>query len=315
MPTIPQNTKPLKSQNKAVYLGAAFGTEMSTRSFTSNSYRYGFNGMEKDDEVKGSGNSYSTFYRQLDTRLGRWFTLDPKGVAFETHYSAMSNSPIWFCDPLGDKIIIRHKEVKRDKEGKIKTNRKGEIKYKSVRTEYVPSMKPTADMDDYGKKVIESLNHLIDIGAGEHIKEIANDPKNDVTVLKQGLGKGPHFNGKESKKIYFNPMSGMLILDDNRKPTGQVVTPAELLGHEFKHAHSFIYTYDDWKKRRSNEYKKKHVSHKWANEEEEYTIKNYDNIYWKYPRQNHYGAEEIFLSPTDHSKTLTNLINAILIIR
>ena len=44
--------------------------------FWSNSYRYGFNGMEKDDEVKGSGNSYDFGARMYDSRLGRWLSID-----------------------------------------------------------------------------------------------------------------------------------------------------------------------------------------------------------------------------------------------
>ncbi|HYG51075.1 MAG TPA: hypothetical protein VD905_09240, partial [Flavobacteriales bacterium] len=50
----------------------------TTTCVTASQYRYGFNGMEKDEEVKGKGNSYTTLYRQYDSRLGRWLSLDPK---------------------------------------------------------------------------------------------------------------------------------------------------------------------------------------------------------------------------------------------
>lgn len=56
--------------------------------------RYGYQGSEKDDEVKGRGNSYTTEFRQLDPRLGRWLTIDPKGSAWESPYASMGNSPI-----------------------------------------------------------------------------------------------------------------------------------------------------------------------------------------------------------------------------
>jgi RHS repeat-associated protein len=84
-----------------------FGTEMSTRSFFSPSYRYGFNGMEKDDEVKGQGNSYNTEFRQLDTRLGRWLTIDPKFDKYPdvTPYEFAGNTVIIFTDPNGDELI------------------------------------------------------------------------------------------------------------------------------------------------------------------------------------------------------------------
>ena len=41
------------------------------------SYRFAFNGMEKDDEVKGLGNSLDFGARMYDPRLGRWLSLDP----------------------------------------------------------------------------------------------------------------------------------------------------------------------------------------------------------------------------------------------
>ena len=50
---------------------------MPGRSFNSDAYRYGYQGSEKDNEVKGNGNHYTTEFRQLDPRLGRWFSVDP----------------------------------------------------------------------------------------------------------------------------------------------------------------------------------------------------------------------------------------------
>jgi RHS repeat-associated protein len=40
-------------------------------------YRYGFQGQERDDEVKGAGNSVNYKYRMHDPRLGRFFAIDP----------------------------------------------------------------------------------------------------------------------------------------------------------------------------------------------------------------------------------------------
>jgi len=45
----------------AAYEYYPFG--MLMQSYTSSSYRYGFNGMEKDDEVSGSGNHYDLGFR------------------------------------------------------------------------------------------------------------------------------------------------------------------------------------------------------------------------------------------------------------
>ncbi|GGD34330.1 hypothetical protein [Flavobacterium orientale] len=46
------------------------------------SYRYGFQGQEKDDEVKGEGNSLNYTFRMHDPRVGRFFAVDPSFKAF-----------------------------------------------------------------------------------------------------------------------------------------------------------------------------------------------------------------------------------------
>ena len=78
-------------------------------------YRFGFNkGSEKDDEITGvTGSHYTTFYRELDTRVVRWWTIDPKTslTPWESPYTSMGNNPIWFNDPLGD-IASTHTDEK-----------------------------------------------------------------------------------------------------------------------------------------------------------------------------------------------------------
>jgi RHS repeat-associated protein len=68
-----------------------------------NLYSYGYNGMEKDDEVSGNGNSYTTEFRQYDPRLGRWKSLDPLMTKFPwmSPYVAFDNNPVYFVDPYG----------------------------------------------------------------------------------------------------------------------------------------------------------------------------------------------------------------------
>jgi RHS repeat-associated protein len=54
-----------------------FGVGLEERTVSSNSYRYGFQGQEMDDEVKGDGNSVNYSFRMHDPRLGRFFAVDP----------------------------------------------------------------------------------------------------------------------------------------------------------------------------------------------------------------------------------------------
>jgi RHS repeat-associated protein len=51
--------------------------QVPTRHGNTNEYRYGFQGQEKDDEIKGEGNSLNYTFRMHDPRVGRFFAIDP----------------------------------------------------------------------------------------------------------------------------------------------------------------------------------------------------------------------------------------------
>jgi len=63
-------------------------------------YRYGFNDKEKDNEVDGEGNTLDYGARVNDTRIGRFFSVDPltKDYPELTPYQFASNTPIWAND-------------------------------------------------------------------------------------------------------------------------------------------------------------------------------------------------------------------------
>ena len=73
---------------------------MPGRTFNSSSYRYGFNGKENDNEVKGEGNQQDYGMRIYDSRLGRFLSVDPLTKSFPelTPYQFGSNNPIWNID-------------------------------------------------------------------------------------------------------------------------------------------------------------------------------------------------------------------------
>jgi RHS repeat-associated protein len=67
-------------------------------------YRRGFNGMEKDDEVKGGGNSYDFGSRIYDSRVARFLSLDPRlnDFPFMSPYCFAANNPIRNVDINGE---------------------------------------------------------------------------------------------------------------------------------------------------------------------------------------------------------------------
>jgi RHS repeat-associated protein len=74
---------------------------MPGRSYSAQSgYRYGFNGKENDNEVRGEGNQIDYSRRVYDIRLGRFLSVDPlqKKFANLTPYQFSSNDPIESID-------------------------------------------------------------------------------------------------------------------------------------------------------------------------------------------------------------------------
>jgi len=80
-----------------------FGMLQDARQGSKANYRYGFNGMEKDDELKGEGNSYDFGARMYNPRVGRWFKMDPLFMkyAYDSPFLFSGNSPISITDPDG----------------------------------------------------------------------------------------------------------------------------------------------------------------------------------------------------------------------
>ncbi len=80
----------------------SFGSPMPGRSFSSSTYRYGFNGQEKDDEVTVSGGMNTALFWEYDTRLGRRWNTDPVFKSSKSPYTCFSDNPIIMIDPDGD---------------------------------------------------------------------------------------------------------------------------------------------------------------------------------------------------------------------
>jgi RHS repeat-associated protein len=77
-----------------------FGMQMPGRKFSSELYRYGFNGKENDNEVKGEGNQQDYGMRIYDGRLGRFLSVDPLTHSYPwyTPYQFAGNQPIVAID-------------------------------------------------------------------------------------------------------------------------------------------------------------------------------------------------------------------------
>jgi RHS repeat-associated protein len=83
---------------------SAFGVALYGRSWSSESYRYGFNGQEKEKEITGTETHTSAEFWMYDSRLGRRWQLDPCQQIFLSDYSCFGNNPIVMSDFKGAKF-------------------------------------------------------------------------------------------------------------------------------------------------------------------------------------------------------------------
>ncbi len=100
-------------------------------------YRFGFNGMEKDNELKGIGNSLDYGARIYDSRTGRFLSLDPEAneMPWQSAYLMASGSPIDKIDPDGEWDITVHAHRDRSKYGyatMIVTDNDGKVIYRTI---------------------------------------------------------------------------------------------------------------------------------------------------------------------------------------
>lgn len=71
-----------------------------------NASRYGFQGQESDNEIKGNGNSVNFKYRVHDPRLGRFLSIDPlyKDYPWNSPYAFSENKVIRYVELEGLEI-------------------------------------------------------------------------------------------------------------------------------------------------------------------------------------------------------------------
>jgi RHS repeat-associated protein len=202
-------------RNTADY--SPFGVQLDGRTIQGDFYRRGFNGMEKDDEVKGGGNSYDFGARMYDSRVGRWLTRDPHASKYPdlSPYNFVANSPLIFIDPDGKDIII------------VDPVSKKEYLYQPNST------KIEEDMSEFVTTTIHTLDNIINKGWDSEfnmITKMSSDQTNIVTIKFQPEWKKGA--GSVNGLIPWNPNSG-LSQKEGEKEIRQ--SPAHTLFHELGH--------------------------------------------------------------------------------
>jgi len=166
------------------------------------SYRFAFNGQERDDEVSGEGNSYTAEFWQYDSRLGRRFNLDPLmgKYPWQSAYACFNNNPQYFMDSKGLEGEEGNKEVQKHNVASGET-------LSGIAQKYHTSVENLAKWND-----IEDVNR-IDAGASL----IVSDPSR------------PANNAAFESYPAVKPSTGWLVDTKNVDADGNVLnTPTEM---------------------------------------------------------------------------------------
>ena len=179
--------------------------QMPGRKFSngSSSYRYGFNGKENDNEVKGEGNQQDYGMRIYDPRLVRFLSVDPLEDEYPelTPYQFAGNTPIQATDLDGEEPSYHYEDGK----GRLVMMPAGDNLQRRIPPEhlkYLPqASKGGPGIMDAGTSVI--LDNLPFVGTGKAIVEgvIGYDAEGNKLSTKERLvGIIPYF-GKAKKTI------------------------------------------------------------------------------------------------------------------
>jgi hypothetical protein len=158
--------------------------------------------MEKDPEIKGEGNEYTTEFRQYDARLGRWLSIDPLVAKFAAHspFNAFLNSPFINVDIKGSEATVIHANSPEESEEIIFTLEEEDVIrvksplkkiQESVDNEYAPSgslekMIPTnPDDDEHNKNVETAVNYFLETSLGSTLQERLEHARRKLTDLRE----------------------------------------------------------------------------------------------------------------------------------
>jgi RHS repeat-associated protein len=219
---------------------------MPGRTTASASYRYGFNGKENDNEVKGEGNSYDFGARMYDPRIGRWLSPDEKESKYPmlSTYSAMANNPLNVIDPDGKEIII----VIRNQDGSAKEQlhyREGNF-WHADGTRYNPGkerLNPTMFRVLTAYRIIENSKDEVLKGQLHHLKAskmkhyIEDSPYGDNAVMPNKILETK--NGKLVSKVISTQLE--LNLNDKAGKDFEGIGKTDLttITHEMRHQYDY----------------------------------------------------------------------------
>ena len=158
-----------------------FGVQLDGRTISNGDYRYGFQGQETDDEIKGEGNSINYKYRMHDPRIGRFFAVDPLVDEYP-----MYSSYQFSANQVTSSVELEGLESSDDQNNnvEVKTNTETDVDN--------PKYKLTADIGFF---------------SGNWTGQVFTKTS-DVMVDCEAISIDPEFAGYHSLENYLGPLTG-----------------------------------------------------------------------------------------------------------
>jgi len=186
---------------------------------SSNSYRYGFQGQEKDDELKGEGNSLNYTFRMHDPRVGRFFATDPleSRYSFMTPYQFSSNSTIGAVELEGlEGEDIRFRQWMRS-QGRVQAQSvqvEEDIKREAARTVLVEMPEVTIDGLSYtSTSLFQSILGGFSFGFGEVFFNDGYKTRIDIPTIGFKWDKGFYSDSNNATTGNVNFKDGLRIIN------------------------------------------------------------------------------------------------------
>jgi RHS repeat-associated protein len=140
---------------------------MPNRTYAADStYRYGFNGKENDNDVKGEGNQQDYGFRIYDPRLGRFLSVDPITADFPWNSSyAFAEGDIIRCIDLDglEKFLVEYNQLNNGV-SKIKISAVFDVERQIQRLDIKPKPNFKQFKNDITKDVLRITNYQRFVG-------------------------------------------------------------------------------------------------------------------------------------------------------
>ncbi len=172
-----------------------FGVTLTNRNFNSSDYRYGFQNQENDAELKGEGNSINFKFRMHDSRLGRFFAVDPLAAKYphNSTYAFSENKVIHMVELEGLEATYKHI---------FKLNTKSELQI-TIHVDIVNST---------GKPINEMTLASLESGIKNIIeRELQSSDAGDGTTIETTINFGPSVDKGNSTSNFYIELVDQVI--------------------------------------------------------------------------------------------------------